>query len=319
MAPRIVYLSWPPSEIAGGIKLAFRHVEVLCEAGLDAVIAVQGARRPSWLETTAPMIDLSDLAAGEDTLVLPENHHEMLAQLANWPNRKLVFCQNQFMAFRGLDGQGGYADFGVSGIIAEGNHVADYCRRRFPSMPMTIVPVVIDHDLFHFQSQKRLQITFAPRKRPLEAAFIQDMFRAVNPDFRSIPWVEISGASEQQVAETLRNTAVYLSLCRFEAVPMTILEAFACGCLTAGFTGFGARQYTTTGNGFWAEEDNCIDCVDQLTRAVQLVTEGGPLYPAMLEAAHLSSQYYSLARLAETIVGFCRSYLDTGEFPATTS
>jgi len=37
MAQRIIYLSWPAREISGGIKMAFRHVEALREAGFDAV------------------------------------------------------------------------------------------------------------------------------------------------------------------------------------------------------------------------------------------------------------------------------------------
>lgn len=314
MAERIVYLSWPATEIAGGIKLAFRHVEALREAGLEAVVATPGAAHPSWFETEAPLIDVSAVRRDDDVLVFPENHHGMLKSFAQWENRKLVFCQNQFMVFRGLGGQNDYADFGVTGIICGGHSAADFCRRRFPSQPIAIVPVFIDQNVFHFQSQKRLQIALTPRKRPLEAAFIRDLFRADNPEFRSIPWVQISGLSEQKVAEVLKDTAVYLSLCRFESVGLTILEAFACGCATAGFTGFGAREYTTAKNGFWAAEDDCLDCVSQLTRAVRLVTDGGPRYRDLLEAANISASYYSRERFVKRVVGFWRDYL-SGQFP----
>ena len=50
MTQRFVYLSWPATEIAGGIKLVFRHVEILREAGLDAVVATPGGEPPQWLE-----------------------------------------------------------------------------------------------------------------------------------------------------------------------------------------------------------------------------------------------------------------------------
>jgi len=40
----------------------------------------------------------------------------------------------------------------------------------------------------------------------------------------------------------------------------------ACGCVVAGFTGFGAREFATTQNGFWAEEDDCLECAGQLAR-----------------------------------------------------
>jgi len=315
MSQRIVYLSWPAGEIAGGIKLALRHVEVSREAGFEAVVATLDAARPEWFETDAPVVNVSQLKRDGDVLVLPENHHEMLKSLADWPNRKLGFCQNHFMAFLGLEGQNDYADFGVCGVLCEGRQVAAFCRRRFPSLPTALVPVFVDHELFHFQPQKRLQIAFAPRKRPLEAAFIQDLFRAENPEFRSVPWVQISGVPEQKVATILKDSAIYLSLSRFESVGLSVLEAFASGCVVAGFTGFGAREYTTANNGFWAAEHDCIECVDRLKQAAELVTAGGAMHRQMLESASISASYYSRPRFAKLIVEFWRAFLDGDEFP----
>lgn len=309
MAIRIVYVSWPATEIAGGIKLAFRHVEILREAGLDAVVATPGAKPPGWFATSAPPIDVAALAPGGDVLALPENHAGFLRSFADWPNRKVVFCQNHFMAFRGLDGKSSYTDFGVSAILGEGRQAADFCRRRFPSLPTTHVSVCVDTDLFHFQSQKKLQIAYAPRKRALEAGFIHDRFRAEYPEFRGIPWVQIAGVSEGQVAQVLRGSAVYLSLCRFEALPLSILEAFACGCVVAGFTGFGGREYTSERNGFWAAEDDCTDCIAKLAQAVRLVTNGGPMHSDMLEAAHITASCYSRERLARRLIEFWRAFL----------
>ncbi|NQU22046.1 MAG: glycosyltransferase [Candidatus Nealsonbacteria bacterium] len=139
---------------------------------------------------------------------------------------------------------------------------------------------------------------------------MQDLFRAENPAFRDVPWVEISGVSQQQVAEILKNSAIYLSLCRFESVGLTALEALACGCVTAGFTGFGAREYTTAKNGFWAVEDDCLDCATQLARAAQLVTDGGSQHREMLEAASISAQYYSRERFTDRIVAFWKGLLE---------
>jgi len=312
MAARIVYLSWPATEIAGGIKLAFWHVEALREAGINAVIATRGAEPPGWFQTAAPMIDVSQVAAGDDILVFPENHYAMLKTFAAWPNRKLVFCQNQFMVVRGLGGLGGwrdYAEVGVSGILCEGRCVADFCRMRFPSMPIAIVPVGVNQTTFRFHSQKKLQIAFSPHKRPMEAAFIWDLFCAKNPEFAAWPWVEIRGLPEKQVAAVLGESAVCLALCRFEALPMTILEALASGCVTVGFTGFGARQFTTARNGFWAEEDDCLQCAELLGHAVRLAISGGPRYADLLEAARETATYYSRERMDQSIVDFWKRYL----------
>lgn len=314
MAQRIVYFSWPATEIAGGIKLAFQHVQTLRSTGLDATVATPGGQPPTWFETDVPVVDVAELAGDEDVLVLPENHYEMLSGVAGRPNRKLVFCQNPFMAHRGLRRHLDYAEFGVSGILCEGRLTVDFCRRRFPAQPLAHVPVMVDAELFHFQPHKRMQIAFVPRKRPLEVGVIRDLLRAENPDLRKIPWVEIDDMPEHRVAKTLRDSAIYLSLCRFESVGLSCLEAMACGCATAGFTGIGAREYTTSKNGFWAADDDCFDCATQLAQAVRVVMNGGTMHSDLLEAAHLSASYYSRERFAEKVVGFWQRYL-AGEEP----
>ena len=158
MAQRIIYLSWPAREISGGIKMAFRHVEVLREAGFDAMIATADAEPPLWFQTTAPVISLDAVVRGEDVLVFPENDQARLKAFAPWPNRKLVFCQNWAMAVRGLGGCGDFSDFGVSELLCVDSYTWRYCQLRFPRLPAAIVPVFIDQQQFCFQGQKKRQI-----------------------------------------------------------------------------------------------------------------------------------------------------------------
>jgi hypothetical protein len=261
------------------------------------------------------LIDLGKLDDDRDVLVFPENHHEMLQTFAPWRSRKVVFCQNPFMVIRGLGDSRDYAHFGVSGILCAGRYVADYCHLRFPSLPQAIVPVCVDRERFHFQGPKKLQIAYTPRKRPFEMAVIRDLCLARYPQFHAIPWVKIDGASETQVATILNTSAVYLALCRFEASGLTILEALASGCMVAGFTGQGGRQFTNARNGFWAEEDDCIGCAEQLAQAVRLATEGGPRYRDVLEAADESTRPYSRQHMARSLAEFWRAFLSGTSFP----
>jgi hypothetical protein len=299
---RIIYLSWPAREITGGIKMTFRHVEALRQEGFHAFIATPDAQPPGWFETTAPILPLSELVPGTDLLVFPENHAGFLKQFVDWTNRKVIFCQNQFMVFRGLDGRADYADFGVHDLICPGQQVAAFCRRRFPKQTIHLIPYPLDTQLFQPQQPKRLQIAYAPRKRPLEAAFLGDLFRAENPSLASIPWVALAKMSEKEVAHVLGESALYLSLARFEALPLSMLEALSSGCVVAGFTGFGGRDYATSANGFWAAEDDCLDAADQLTRAARLVVEGGDRYQHLVEDARRSAAVYSRERFLRHLI-----------------
>ena len=252
----------------GGIKAIFQHVEALAEHDFTAAVATEDAQPPQWFPSSVNVIALEDVTA-EDLLVFPENHVGLLERFASGDHWKYVFCQNQYQVARGLGGRRSYVQYGVRELICPSFSVLHYCRRRFPRMRQSYVPYYIDTDRFQPQTEKRLQIAFVARKRSLEASFIHDQLRAEHQEFRDVPWVQLDGSSEQQIATALGNSAVFLSLSRFESFGLTTLEALACGCLTAGFTGVGGREYASTRNGFWVEEDDCVTCVARLAEAVR--------------------------------------------------
>jgi glycosyltransferase involved in cell wall biosynthesis len=308
---RIVYICWPATIMAGGIKMVFRHVEALAENGFAAVVATQDGKPPHWFASAAPMISLQEIVPDSDVLVLPENYAAMLQAFASWHNRKVVFCQSQHKALLGLAGRQDYADYGVQDIICPGQVMAAYCRRRFPTQNILVVPNYVDGNVFHPSAAKKPQIAFSPAKRPAEAEFIRDLFRSDNPNFCSIPWVTIAGMSEREVARILGESSLYLALARFDAFGLSTLEAMAAGCVVAGFTGFGGREYATARNGFWAAEDDCLECTDQLTLAARLSLEGGDRYRRMVDEAIGTARCYDHTQFLDRLTACWRSILTT--------
>ena len=288
---RIVYLSWPPREISGGIKVSFRHVELLAQAGMEAVVATPEAQRPDWFETTAPVIAM-DAITGDDVLVFPENSAKFLAAFASRGQPKLVFCQNPYLAHHGLGPRISYADYGVSHILCASQTVVQFCARRFPGLKLAYTPFFIDETRFPFSASKTLQVAVVPRKRMTEFGAIADLLRARHPDL-AVPWAYLHGVTEQQVAEAMGRSAVFLSLARLEAHSMTALEAMASGCIVAGFTGvYGGADSTTARNGFWAQEDDVFGCAEQLANALRLAKSGGEAYRVMLEEGRRTAHEY---------------------------
>lgn len=284
--------------------MIFGHVGALCEDGVNAVVASADPSPPAWLNSQAPLISLSDIVREEDILVFPENHPGLLTEFASWENKKIVFCQNQFQIFRGLGERQHYADYGVTEIICPSQHAASFCHLRFPDTKTTIIPCYVDQTRFHFDKTKKMQIAFMPRKRQHELHVIRDLFRATHPELKDVPWKQIDGVSEQQVAEILRQSAVYLALNQFESFGLSSLEALASGCLVAGFTGFGSREYATTINGFWADEADVIGAVENLAQAVVLARERWSLYDLMIHSGLSTAQHYS----RDTFVRRLRTY-----------
>lgn len=304
MPSRIVYISWPAHEVTGGIKIAFKHVEILRELGYEAIVATTDGQRPKWFETPLEVHRLDELRPASDILVLPENYSRLLKEFANWPNRKVVLFQGLLLGLRGLAGQRCYSDYGVTHLLCAGHQAADYCRIRFPKLALTIVPVVVDGTVFRPQQQKLLQIAYLPRKRPGEAAFIVDLFRALEQSEPAVGWVEINNVTERELANALAPAALYLALPRLETCGLTTLEAMACGCVCVGFTGGGGRDYAHARNGFWVEEDACMACVQELRRAVEIVRAQGEQYQEFVQAGLETAHYYRRERLAKKLHAF---------------
>jgi hypothetical protein len=197
---RIVFLCPPIGKLNGGIKYIFRMAETLCADGFDAVVCEQDKAKPSWFTSNAPLIGYDALQPRQgDILVLPEDQPDMLRTLATWPQRKIIYCQNQFYAALGTTGATSYADYGVTDILCSSQTIRAYCAERHPQIPTHLVPCSVDSTLFK-PSAKIEQIAYAPRKRMIESAYLQDMFHHHYPQWRAVPWLELSNLSEAQIA-----------------------------------------------------------------------------------------------------------------------
>ncbi|MGB4100549.1 MAG: glycosyltransferase [Alphaproteobacteria bacterium] len=272
---RVVFLCPPVSKINGGLKYIFRMAEVLGSAGVEAVIFEKNQQRPTWFASTAPIIGADDLRPRNDeVLVLSEDQPDVMRTLASWPQRKVIYCQNHFYAALGAQGARSFADFGVADILCSSRTIMDYCQLRHPGTRAHLVPCAVDQTLF-MPAVKTRTIALVPRKRPVEAMFIQDMFMALVPVWRDVEWLSLDQVAENEMAAALGRAAVFLALSRLDGFGLTPIEAMASGCVVAGFTGIGGREYATPQNGFWAEEDDFAACRTGLKQALQLWADGG--------------------------------------------
>jgi glycosyltransferase involved in cell wall biosynthesis len=299
--PRIVYLSWPAGEIAGGIKVAFQHADLLRAAGHEAVVATPDGMPPGWFATNVP-VERLEAVRGDDVLVFPENNPSLFARFASSSQRKLVFCQNPHYVFQGLAGRLTYADWGVSALLCPSRNVVEFARRRFPELRAFHTPFFVDTERFR-PAPKVMQVACIPRKRTLEFGAIHDVVRAADPSLREVRWNALQGATEEQVARVLGGSAVYLSLARLEAHSLAILEAMASGCIVAGFVGVpGGSDSSTPQNGLWAAEDDVQGCAERLVEALRIAREGGPKRDALVEAARATAATWGREASAQALL-----------------
>ncbi len=296
---RIVFICAPAGKINGGIKYTFRMAETLRRDGFEAVVFEKDGIRPAWFDSTAPLIGPEDLhPQASEILVLPEDQPDLLKHLANWPQHKIIYCQNPFYAAFSALGCKSYADYGISALLCGSLSTMTYAGQRHSDLPRYHVPCGVDGALFKPHAPKSTTIALLPRKRPVEAAFLQDMFRSQYPQWQHVAWQEIAAAHEREVAAALGKAAVFLSLSRLESFGLTPLEAMAAGCVVAGFTGVGGREYATEQNGFWAAEDDFPSCLHGLDQALTIWQQGGTALVDRLAAGQVTAERYTPGHFA---------------------
>ena len=305
---RIVYTLVGGQLPTGGHKMIVRHVEALKRMGFDAVAYVPlGESVPRWFEHEAPIQDGGE-PRDSDILVIPDDAFGFLKRFAFSKHRKVVFCQNHFRAASGGVGRltpeesRCYREF-----IASSKTCATWIANYFPESSIDIIPAFADERRFRPLSKEPV-IACTPRKRQLELRNIMFMFSRLHRSSTRWKWAFVESATEAEVAQAFGGAGVFLSLSRLEGLGMTTLEAMLCGCVVAGFTGLGGREYATTANGFWVGEDDCESCAVALKRAVQLVEAGAPALSIMKHAAMKTAADWSYAGFLQELESYWRRF-----------
>jgi hypothetical protein len=291
---RIVYLLLSSGGVAGGQKMALRHVETLNDLGFEAVCALgPDSTPPKWFEHRAPM-EPSEAIRSDDVVVVPEDAPEALEKAARIGLHVVVLSQGgNLLATQGLPMlQRHPGCFDRFLVISPG--LRRLVGRLFPGARVEMARCFADERVFR-PLEKRPLVSVVPRKRPFESGAIRNFFRHLYPQHADYRWTIIDSVPEAVVAKAMGESEIHLALPRMESVGITTLEAMASGCVCAGFVGVGGAEYATADNGFWAAEDDCLGAADALARAHDFVKQGGRPLARMREAGMEAARAWSYA------------------------
>ncbi|HEY0836071.1 MAG TPA: glycosyltransferase family 4 protein [Azospirillum sp.] len=306
-ARRILYVTDNAPTPMGGALVARLHVRHLRANGFDASLLIRRDEAADFFEGDLPRIRLDGefTARDSDILVIPEPWNDVLTRFAGQPGRKVVFCQNHHYVYYGIGKAGSYEALGVSTVFCCGDVIAEYLRTVMGYARVPVVHNGIDRHLFQPAPKRRL-IAYMPRKMPVEANFLRETFRRRHPRYERVPWAALNGIPQTEVAKVLGDAAVFVALGRIEGVGLPPLEAMAAGCLVAGFTGGGGREYATDDNGLWCGADDWIGCADRIAEAMQLAENPTEETTRRRDAGFATAGRYDLARMEEELLAFWR-------------
>jgi glycosyltransferase involved in cell wall biosynthesis len=231
------------------VRQIYKLVDTLrSELQLNAFVRHQRTGfRLTWFPHSTP-VDYADATepGPNDLLVIPEVWGNAIERHPGI--RKLIFNQNAYYTFMNGDetlpspAPLQPAETGVIGILTVSDDSAEVLAETFPKLPVAQLCYEVDAGLFPFTTAKQSQIAFMPRKHPDEARQVLNTL-ALRGALDGFEVIAIDGVSEHEAARILRESLIFLSFGYPEGFSLPPAEAMACGCLTIGYHGMGAREY----------------------------------------------------------------------------
>jgi glycosyltransferase involved in cell wall biosynthesis len=257
-AVTVYVLSPENNKPSGGIKILYRHVDVLNRNGIDAALLHQNTGfRCTWFEneTRVAYLDRVQLS-GSDFLVIPEIYGPNILAMGDMPMigrkaRKVVFNQNCRYTFLGQTLEAILQpDFDIAyrhpdefvGVMVVSEDSRKYLEYVFPRIEVWRIHNAINVERFAFSERKRRQICFMPRKNTDDALQVLAILK-LHGSLDGFEVVAIENSNEAGVARIMKESLIFLSFGYPEGCPLPPAEAMASGCIVVGYDGYGGREY----------------------------------------------------------------------------
>lgn len=245
--PRIYFLTPDHNVPSGGIRVIYRHVDILNAAGFNAsVLHRRRGFRCTWFENETRVTDVSVTRLRlDDLLVVPEVDVDALQRVPSG-TRHVIFNQNSHLTWTGdaaAVSQHYMPRPELAAVVTVSRHNEAMLRRAFPGCPVRRVHLGIDAEMFHAAGRSRSRsIAYMPRRGREDARQVLAMLEGRGA-LAGWEVVSLDGLSHEAVATALRSTSIFLAFTRQEGFGLPAAEAMACGAYVIGNDGFGGREF----------------------------------------------------------------------------
>lgn len=223
----------------------------LHEAGFPVLFVANGGLPPGLQpDPDIPVLQLKTTCLGEeDRWIVPEGWPALLAPGLQAGCRCAVYVQNWAFVHGILPENVAWQDLKLR-MFAVSRPVALFLKET-EGVQSPIVRPALDPEVFSpapdrgRDPARDVRIAWMPRKNRHLALQIRQIFEALARQAGQKPpvWVPIENLPPAGVAQALRRADVFLATGFPEGFGLPPLEAMACGCVVAGFTGMGGWDY----------------------------------------------------------------------------
>jgi hypothetical protein len=241
--PAIYYFCPDYRAAVGGVKVMYRHVDILNKNDIHAAIlhSTTGFRCNWFMNDTRVAYVKSTKFEKDDVIVFPESQLAFFTDAHNPPNwklhiyqrfaksrhkyflndlsktsaRKVIFNQGPYLTFEGFDYSKDYdipylrPDVVATICVSENNY--NYLKYIFPDIPLFRIRLSANQIDFYCQSEKKPQIAFMTNKSVEDLNQILNILK-IKKAADGFKLAAIKNKTEKQVSQILRESLIFLSL-----------------------------------------------------------------------------------------------------------
>lgn len=314
----IVYLYPVFEKPTGGIKVVYRHSELLNENGVPSEILhsknpkvckgwfwpkpyLRGVDfRCSWFDHNATIrTPKLKIDPEKDFVVIPEI---WAASFGNYLRKQgihyAIFNQGAYSTKIGIrdltedDLRNAYENADI--ILSISEDTTKVINLKYPTIStskiLRIIPG-IDTKLFSSGHKEKL-ITYMPRRLPDHITQMMFLLRDLLP--AGWEFAPIDNLSEKGVAALLSRSSIFMSFCDQEGCPLPPLEAAFSGNIVVGYTGQGASEYFHKPLFRRVENGNFIEFTTAVLQSITDIENGFLESNAVIEQVKTLSNAYSM-------------------------
>lgn len=314
---------------SGGRAFVYHLVDILTRNGFDAYVLHQKENfRYSWFENTVPVrwthqIKRSRLETLEqwgkfhldrlrehrvntptvtdavtvdskDVLVIPETRAHLFSRtLPGVP--KIILNQNPYFFAQNAGLKTPEISIyhpDIKGCIAMSKIDYEIHRLIVPDN-IWYVPYFIDADRYRYSRTKKRQIAYMPRRLKEDSDAVTNLLK-LRDNLKGFTFVPIQDVNQQQVAEVMKESLIFLSFSNREGFGLPPAEAMACGCIVIGYSGNGGDEFFDKGVAIKVPYGDLVKYINSVERTIaDYERDPGNLDRFRLRASNYILQTYS--------------------------
>lgn len=331
--PQVLVLSPDENSPIGGVRVLYRHVDILNKYGISAAIMhLKPGFRCTWFANNTPVVYYSpELLRRSEYIVIPEIYgalanREIVIKRKNILGirkrvhlnishlKKVIFNQNAHYTFDHhpleLDKrETPYLCPDVKASLVVSEHNRRFVQSLFPQHPVHRIHLGINHEEFYDQPAKKKQIAFMPRKN------FGDVQRVINGlkfkgalDGWSI--ISIEGKMEHELAAIMRDSTFFLCFGTVEGFQLPPAEAMRCGCIVVGYHGYGGQEFMLPEHSFPVQAHDSVGFIEQMEKLLQqYAVNPAPLLQSARAAAEFMRTRYRYEQEEEDSIAAWKSIM----------